>query len=1007
MINLINTASLYASLYETVELCKKYGNEKIEIIIPDKLALFMEKFLFEKLNIKSSFNLHVSTLNRFAKRKCLVAIDNLISDVGSILLIHKILNDNINALSALKSKAYSFSYAENILKTINQFKASKITWQEMEMFKSSNLQLQNKITDLAFVFKQYETLKAGLLDSADFFLMSTKYVSNDVENKKIIFVGFDDFTAIEYSIIEQLAIKSEVNILINFTQNKNKHIFNNEIYSQLKNIAYINQLAFEVKNSEIKFSNLKNFLHENLFAISDNKFCLDKETIKVFSANNVKEELEFVARDIRSKIIEGKNYFDFGVAVFDLESKTNIIKEIFSKYEINYYLDNEMHLNKSILYKFLCSIIKYNLENYNLCHLIDIISSPFIEIDKYKKQKLISELITSNFKGKIKNGFEVSEDIKESLELLLSNLSLFNLDVSSNIASNIEVIKEGLQQLNIADKISKLSLNIDLQNKLLITKSEEQIYNLFDEILKFNSDINLHQFLDIFVAVAGSIKISNLPLPLDVVKIVDANNTMEIFNNLYLVNCTTDTAPNLKNDCGIILDNEIDQLSFKNKLAPTIAHINNLSKLRLYNTSLLFEKNLVITYSQKASDIIKEYLSKIQIKTRVGDVNIVPLRNFEYGKYQALTVNDYIEFLCKNDKNNAKINENLVKNKDFSKISSKNLRIFDDLTEISASYLESYFNCPFFCFMQNGVKIKPREDGSILPFDVGNILHEIIFKYYKIKKKVDDIYEFCKDQVFKFAEKNQRIKLNIKSPILLALIDESVRVISAIDYMDKNSTFVPTLFEYEFKGNKALKLENINIKGKVDRVDISNDLIRVIDYKSGKSDASLKELYYGDKLQLFLYASAMENILGKNSVASFYLPLRNAYKTTDENSYAFKGFFLNEDFVLTAMDTRFEPGYKSDIILTTMDQQFKAGLTKGVRKLTSNEMQTLKSYAKIVSQNAVDEIRSGYIKPSPSGNKNPCGYCPYNHVCLKNSANRVERSVLPVSIDSFKEVESV
>ena len=40
---------------------------------------------------------------------------------------------------------------------------------------------------------------------------------------------------------------------------------------------------------------------------------------------------------------------------------------------------------------------------------------------------------------------------------------------------------------------------------------------------------------------------------------------MEIFKNYYIVNCTTDTAPNFKYDCGIIIDSEINQLNFKNK----------------------------------------------------------------------------------------------------------------------------------------------------------------------------------------------------------------------------------------------------------------------------------------------------------------------------------------------------------------------------------------------------------------------------------------------------------
>ena len=75
MIRIINTQSLYSGLYKAVEFCQKHKNENIEIVVPDKLSLFMERFLFEKLGLSSSFNIKVSTLNRFAKKNCTIPKD--------------------------------------------------------------------------------------------------------------------------------------------------------------------------------------------------------------------------------------------------------------------------------------------------------------------------------------------------------------------------------------------------------------------------------------------------------------------------------------------------------------------------------------------------------------------------------------------------------------------------------------------------------------------------------------------------------------------------------------------------------------------------------------------------------------------------------------------------------------------------------------------------------------------------------------------------------------------
>ena len=72
MIKVTNVSSLYDSMLYAVEFCKEHNGKTVEIVVPDKLSLFMEKFLFEKMNLVSSFNIKVVTFNRYAKRNCVV-----------------------------------------------------------------------------------------------------------------------------------------------------------------------------------------------------------------------------------------------------------------------------------------------------------------------------------------------------------------------------------------------------------------------------------------------------------------------------------------------------------------------------------------------------------------------------------------------------------------------------------------------------------------------------------------------------------------------------------------------------------------------------------------------------------------------------------------------------------------------------------------------------------------------------------------------------------------------
>ena len=52
------------------------------------------------------------------------------------------------------------------------------------------------------------------------------------------------------------------------------------------------------------------------------------------------------------------------------------------------------------------------------------------------------------------------------------------------------------------------------------------------------------------------------------------------------------------------------------------------------------------------------------------------------------------------------------------------------------------------------------------------------------------------------------------------------------------------------------------------KVDFYDKYIRIIDYKTGSVSASLTELYYGKKLQLFLYGKVCASIFNKEFVCT-------------------------------------------------------------------------------------------------------------------------------------------
>ena len=68
MIKIVNLPSFDASLDKVTDFCRQNMDSGLTIVVPDKLSLFMEKHLFESLEIRASFNLKVSTLDRLVKK---------------------------------------------------------------------------------------------------------------------------------------------------------------------------------------------------------------------------------------------------------------------------------------------------------------------------------------------------------------------------------------------------------------------------------------------------------------------------------------------------------------------------------------------------------------------------------------------------------------------------------------------------------------------------------------------------------------------------------------------------------------------------------------------------------------------------------------------------------------------------------------------------------------------------------------------------------------------------
>ena len=212
--------------------------------------------------------------------------------------------------------------------------------------------------------------------------------------------------------------------------------------------------------------------------------------------------------------------------------------------------------------------------------------------------------------------------------------------------------------------------------------------------------------------------------------------------------------------------------------------------------------------------------------------------------------------------------------------------------QFSISQLETYALCPYRYFAERILKLEIFEEPTeeIEALELGSLLHIILFEFYSQLKKKNIVVQNCTDDEFQKVEKllfdiaAQKVtEVNFNSPLSFFEREK----IFGIDGNSKNSIlykflieekenedgYVPKFFEAGFgslqkeKNQEVLlselKAGEVNVRGKIDRIDINNSEngFKVYDYKIGKSKAAVKDTEAGLQLQLPLYLYAAKKII--------------------------------------------------------------------------------------------------------------------------------------------------
>lgn len=1051
-----------------------FGN--FVVLVPDSKTIMAEKYLLSICASGAFSNIYIYSLKRLLNKVAPINNKLVLNKTAGTMIVRKIVLANLDKLVCFKKTATTNGFAEIVYGTISQLKSSGVSVTDFyDMIDGVKPSLKIKMQDIAFLYDEYQQyIENNYIDQSDLYnvLEQSAGQSNFIKNSNIYFLGFESITAEALSVCKELInnCKSFVVGASYMAGGNNSHIADNEVFTKFKYIAdernyqYIPTRYNHAYNADFKH------IKENLYAYPA-KVKIGTKSVEILSSTNIQGEIDFVAQKISTLIRSGVRYKQIALVVNGLESYQDKLDSIFSEYGFSYFIAKPYDYSAHPLFKLIKSYIDICRKNYESTACIEFLSNILISdssalddfinyVNQYginhkkftKKYTVVDDKILSA---------EQFEKVEKLREFLFNTTQAFKVS-KATAGQYITQIKSMLNSIDITQRLSNLELlqANDAVSAAITKQAKTKLDNTLEQIETFlgNEEMSLEMFQNILLSGLSVTDVSIVPTSQDCINIGSNADGLVNIDYLFILNATEGNFPVKQQDCGIIADSDISELNGKSSktIEPTIKTINRRERYKAYETLLLPNKKVILSFNNgssenmlKESNIIDQLVAmfgganQLAIQKYISEFNITATNYKDCVPVQICTPSKAIKYVCSqigNKRafgnfddiklvnavygassnympNNLKFAlENINKTEEYKLYSADKLYFANGKT--STSQLEEYFACPFLFFTKYGLRLRENLTSKLRALDVGNILHKVaeIFMRKLLKNNNLNVQAAAQNIVKEIISAEYVAEDN---KFLLKMVSqEAVRLCERLQNEFAHSFFKPVALEKNFGKDKTYGAVNllggkICLEGKIDRVDVYNNRFRIIDYKTGKIEDNIKRVFYGKKIQLVTYLLAMQNT-GLKPAGVVYSPIRNEFSTESKKTGKMKGFFINDSQTIMCMDTTLgEEKLASDSIDVKLNKPKNGeyNLRNSANLLTDGQFVDLQSYVKKMCDIAVGEILDGYIAPSPirlsESDKLHCANCSFAGVCgvQKTSYAMGRKCYTDVKIDTITKLE--
>ncbi|MBQ8321519.1 MAG: PD-(D/E)XK nuclease family protein [Clostridia bacterium] len=762
------------------------------LIVPEQQTVVAESEMADVLPHSAALCFEVTNFTRLANStaRALGGISGEYCDnTRRALIMWRTLTELSSSLVAMGvSRGVNEGLVNRALAAVGEMQSLGISPQQLaESAASERLlgdgRLKGKLHDLYMIFSLYKNLLAEKYadtgDDCTLMLKSLKENPDYLKGYSVFVEGFTSFTEPQYKIIAELSGRLNLTVLLNVSKAAEDSFEYSEIRgteARLKSDGRrenVNiKLMYENSPANVPDSirDISDVLWRNR-AILDNISLQNKEEIRIFEAREPFEECDFIASDIKRRLMGGASLSDFAIVARDVSKYEGILDASLKSAEIPAFISRRRDVSGYDAIKLIYSAYSVIRSHFSRESLITYAKCPLSPITKEECDELeiyaeVWQINGSRFTDSVTwnmnpDGYSTRHRpehkdkllrINSAREALITPLLALEADVKAakTVKEQAEALYSHLTALDMERALRERAAALE---KIGEGERAAEVARLFDTICRSldtlvstlgDTEADGDTFLSLLKISFGGADIARIPAYYDEVTVGSAD-MLRLYGkkHVYLMGVNSGEFPGLVNDSSYFSEKDKSILSELGLAIHPELEVKGARELYVFTRALTYAKESVtLTYStcdtkfkaRERSDVI----AKISRLCRIAPIRIsdLPKSLTVYTKEGALLsladTDADTERAVRSALHAAGVGDMLtVSDGDITNSSLEldpaiSSRGKDSPISLTQSRIDSYTTCPLSYFCKYTLSLSEAERAEFNAANIGTFIHSIL-----------------------------------------------------------------------------------------------------------------------------------------------------------------------------------------------------------------------------------------------------------------------------------------